>query len=80
MQEEQFSSLSEKIRGSLITPASSEYEGARKVYNEMIDRSRRDRSLRGRCGRKGGGKFCPSRWSHGRDPRRRPQRGRLGRV
>jgi len=38
MQEEQFSSLSEKIRGSLITPASSEYEAARKVYNEMIDR------------------------------------------
>ena len=38
MQEEQFSRLSEKIRGSLITPASSEYEGARKVYNEMIDR------------------------------------------
>ncbi|MEA3148131.1 MAG: hypothetical protein QOI53_3753, partial [Verrucomicrobiota bacterium] len=31
MQEEQFSRLSEKIRGSLITPASSEYEGARKV-------------------------------------------------
>ena len=38
MQEEQFSRLSEKIRGSLITPASSEYEGARKVYNAMIDR------------------------------------------
>ena len=38
MQEEQFSKLSEKIRGSLITPASGEYEVARKVYNEMIDR------------------------------------------
>src|SRR6202162_4881422 len=38
MQEEQFSKLSEKIRGSLITPASGEYEIARKVYNEMIDR------------------------------------------
>src|ERR1700726_936685 len=38
MQEEQFSKLSEKIRGSLITPASGEYEVARKVYNAMIDR------------------------------------------
>jgi hypothetical protein len=38
MPEEQFSQLSEKIRGSLITPASGEYEAARKVYNEMIDR------------------------------------------
>jgi hypothetical protein len=35
---EQFSKLSEKIRGSLITPASGEYEVARKVYNGMIDR------------------------------------------
>ncbi len=38
MQEERFSKLSEKIRGSLITSASDEYEIARKVYNEMIDR------------------------------------------
>ena len=38
MQEEQFSKLSEKIRGSLITPASGEYEVARQVYNAMIDR------------------------------------------
>ncbi|MBV9105468.1 MAG: FAD-binding oxidoreductase [Verrucomicrobia bacterium] len=38
MQKEQFSNLSERIRGSLITPASGEYEVARRVYNEMIDR------------------------------------------
>ncbi len=38
MLQEQFSKLSEKIRGSLITPASDEYEVARKVYNGMIDR------------------------------------------
>jgi hypothetical protein len=30
--------LSEKICGSLITPASGEYEVARKVYNGMTDR------------------------------------------
>src|SRR5260370_27233795 len=38
MLEEPRSKLSEDFRGSLITPASSEYEVARKVYNGMIDR------------------------------------------
>jgi FAD/FMN-containing dehydrogenase len=33
-----FSNLSERIRGSLIIPSSGEYEVARKVYSEMIDR------------------------------------------
>jgi hypothetical protein len=32
------SQLSKKIRGNVITPANSEYEVARKVYNGMIDR------------------------------------------
>jgi hypothetical protein len=38
MLEEPLSKLSADLRGSLITPASSEYEVARKVYNGMIDR------------------------------------------
>src|SRR5260221_4595491 len=38
MVEEHLSRLSAALRGSLITPASSEYEVARKVYNGMIDR------------------------------------------
>jgi FAD binding domain/Berberine and berberine like len=38
MQEEQLGKLSEKIRGRLITAQSGEFEVARKVYNEMIDR------------------------------------------
>ena len=38
MVEEHLSRLSADLRGSLITPASSEYEVARKVYNGMIDR------------------------------------------
>src|SRR6202043_2163319 len=38
MSEEPLSKLSADFRGSLITPASSEYEVARKVYNGMIDR------------------------------------------
>src|ERR1700738_1621230 len=38
MLEEPLSKLSADFRGSLITPASSEYEVARKVYNGMIDR------------------------------------------
>jgi FAD/FMN-containing dehydrogenase len=38
MQEEQLGKLSEKIRGRLLTPESGEFEVARKVYNEMIDR------------------------------------------
>jgi FAD/FMN-containing dehydrogenase len=38
MLEENLSKLSADLRGSLITPASSEYEFARKVYNGMIDR------------------------------------------
>src|SRR5258708_27326288 len=38
MVEEHLSRLSADLRGSLITPASREYEVARKVYNGMIDR------------------------------------------
>jgi FAD/FMN-containing dehydrogenase len=38
MLEESLSKLSPNLRGSLITPASGEYEAARKVYNGMIDR------------------------------------------
>src|SRR5258705_5971378 len=38
MLEEHLSKLSADLRGSVITPASSEYEVARKVYNGMIDR------------------------------------------
>ncbi|HXO97506.1 MAG TPA: FAD-binding oxidoreductase [Chthoniobacterales bacterium] len=38
MLKEPLSKLSADFRGSLITPASSEYEVARKVYNGMIDR------------------------------------------
>jgi FAD/FMN-containing dehydrogenase len=38
MLEEALSKLSPNLRGSVITPASSEYETARKVYNGMIDR------------------------------------------
>ena len=39
MADEVFSKLSANLRGSVITPASSEYEVARKVYNGMIDRN-----------------------------------------
>ena len=38
MLEEALSKLSPNLRGSVITPASGEYESARKVYNAMIDR------------------------------------------
>jgi hypothetical protein len=38
MLEESLSKLSPNLRGSVITPASGEYEAARKVYNAMIDR------------------------------------------
>ena len=38
MTDEVLSQLTEKIRGNVITPASGEYEVARKVYNGMIDR------------------------------------------
>jgi len=38
MLEEALSKLSSTLRGSVITPASGEYEAARKVYNGMIDR------------------------------------------
>ena len=39
MADEVFSKLRANLRGSVITPASSEYEVARKVYNGMIDRN-----------------------------------------
>jgi len=38
MVQETINSLSAILRGSVITPASSEYEVARKVYNGMINR------------------------------------------
>ena len=38
MREEAYRNLSAKLRGSVITPASDEYEVARRVYNRMIDR------------------------------------------
>ena len=38
MREEAYRNLSAKLRGSVITPASDEYEVARRVYNAMIDR------------------------------------------
>jgi FAD/FMN-containing dehydrogenase len=38
MPEGRFSTLSENIRGNVITPAAGDYEVARKVYNGMIDR------------------------------------------
>jgi hypothetical protein len=38
MGEEAYLNLSAKLRGSVITPASGEYEAARRVYNGMIDR------------------------------------------
>jgi FAD/FMN-containing dehydrogenase len=38
MLEETLSKLAASLRGSVITPASNEYEAARKVYNGMIDR------------------------------------------
>jgi FAD/FMN-containing dehydrogenase len=36
--EERLGQLSKNVRGNLITPASADYESARKVYNGMIDR------------------------------------------
>src|ERR1700737_3894762 len=38
MREEAYRNLSAKLRGSVITPVSDEYEVARRVYNGMIDR------------------------------------------
>jgi FAD/FMN-containing dehydrogenase len=38
MLEQTVSKLAASLRGSVITPASNEYEAARKVYNGMIDR------------------------------------------
>jgi FAD/FMN-containing dehydrogenase len=38
MIDEIFGKLNADLRGSVTTPASSEYEVARKVYNGMIDR------------------------------------------
>src|SRR6201997_1653525 len=38
MREEAYRNLSAKLRGSVITPGSDEYEVARRVYNAMIDR------------------------------------------
>src|SRR4029077_10080037 len=38
MREEAYRNLSAKLRGSVITPGSDEYEVARRVYNGMIDR------------------------------------------
>src|SRR6516225_12157778 len=38
MRENAYRNLSAKLRGSVITPGSGEYEVARRVYNGMIDR------------------------------------------
>ena len=38
MREEAYRNLSAKLRGSVISPGSDEYEVARRVYNGMIDR------------------------------------------
>ena len=38
MREKAYRNLSEKLRGSVITPGSGEYEVARRVYNAIIDR------------------------------------------
>ena len=38
MREEAYRNLSAKLRGSVITTGSDEYEVARRVYNAMIDR------------------------------------------
>ena len=38
MREEAYRNFSAKLRGSVITPGSDEYEVARRVYNKMIDR------------------------------------------
>src|SRR5689334_10665679 len=38
MLEEAFSTLSKRLRGNVITPASGDYDAARKVYNAMINR------------------------------------------
>jgi hypothetical protein len=38
MPKDVFNQLSANLRGSVITPESSEYDAARKVYNGMIDR------------------------------------------
>src|ERR1700726_85891 len=38
MREEAYRTLSAKLRGSVITSGSDEYEVARRVYNGMIDR------------------------------------------
>ena len=38
MLEERLGQLRKNVRGNLITPASADYESARKVYNGMIDR------------------------------------------
>jgi hypothetical protein len=49
MPEEVFTKLSATLRGSVITPASSEYEVARKVYNGMIDRRPDDPGAKSAC-------------------------------
>jgi len=38
MREKAYRNLSAKLRGSIITAGSGEYEVARRVYNGMIDR------------------------------------------
>jgi hypothetical protein len=44
MTDEVVSQLSKTIRGNVITPASSEYEGARKVYLFGLPLARKTRS------------------------------------
>jgi hypothetical protein len=77
MPKEVFNKLSANLRGSVITPESSEYEVARKVYNGMIDR-RPDAIAR--CADVADVRvavnFARARATHSRNSRRRPQRCR----
>ena len=38
MNEKAIADLKSQVRGGVITPGDEEYEGARKVYNAMIDK------------------------------------------
>ena len=59
------------LRGGVIEPRDQSYDTARKVYNAMIDRRPR---LIARCA------DVADVITAGVDPRRRPQRRRIGRV
>ena len=81
MPEGRFSTLSENIRGNVITPAAADYELARKVYNGMIDRHP-DAIVR--CADvadvRAAVNFARQEPPHGGNSRRRPQWCRTGRL